>query len=186
MATDIQIINIALTKLGEQPITSLSGLSETEKLASRTYQYQMESLLSEFPWNFAIKRAAVTADASPPAWGFARRYAIPGDLIRLVEVSNESDYPWKNEGGWILTDMESPVNIRYVYLAPESSFSPEFVEALAARLAMEWAEPLSQTASLVNQMAELYKNKLRVARVADSQSDRIEPADFPDFIDARF
>jgi len=186
MPTDIQIVNNALRKLGEQPISSLSGTSETEKIAGDSYTYIRDALLSEFPWNFATRRTAINAFASAPVWGFARKYALPTDLLRLIEVENNFDHPYKVEDGWILTDLESPINIKYVYTIQETQMTPAFVEALSSRLAFEWARPLSQTSTVVSEMFELYKNKLRVARAFDSQTETQESLDFPTFIDARF
>ena len=73
-----------------------------------------------------------------------------------------------------------------VVIVLEGEMEATFREALAARLAMEWAEPLSQTSTVGEQMASLYRNKLQVARVADGQEDRIKSIHAPDFIDARF
>ncbi len=186
MAADIDIINAALSKLGEQPLLAVSDPSPPGRLANRTYADIRDALLRELPWNFAMKRDALAADAAAPSWGYDRQFVLPGDCLRLVQIDNDGDEDWRNEGGKIVTDMVAPLNIRYVARVAEGLMDATFREALAARLAMEWAEPLSQTTTLTDAMATLYKNKLQVARAADGQVDRQQAITADDFITARF
>lgn len=186
MAADIDIINVALSKLGEQNLLSITDPSPPGRLANRTYDDIRDAMIREYPWNFATKRASLAAEVTAPVWGFARSFALPSDLLRLISINNTSDQEWRNEGGKVVTDMTAPLEIRYVALVPVDLMDSTFREALAARLAMEWAEPLAQTTSVANSMATLYRNKLQVARVSDGQEDRLQTIDAPDFIDARF
>jgi hypothetical protein len=186
MAAAIDIINAALAKLGEQALLAVSDPSPPGRLANRTYNDIRDALLREYPWNFAIKRTGLAAATAAPAWGYGRAFPLPADLLRLVQVENDGDEEWRNEDGTIVTDMASPLNILYVASVIEGKMDATFREALAARLAMEWAEPLSQTSSVGQQMATLYKNKLQVARTADGQEDRIRTVDAPDFTTARW
>jgi len=186
MADEVTVANAALSKLGEQPLLALSDPSPPGRLANRTYGDIRDALLREYPWSFATKRAELAAETTAPLWGFARSFVLPNDCLRLIEINNSSDQDWRNEGGKIVTDMTAPLQIRYVALVSVDSMDSTFREALAARLAMEWAEPLTQTTSVANAMATLYRNKLQVARVADGQEDREKVIDAPGFIDARW
>ena len=186
MASDIQIVNNALDKLGEQPIGSFADQSVPARLANRSYVDLRDALLREFPWNFAIKRVALAADVTAPTWGFARAFTLPSDNLRLIELDNEDDYDWRNEDGKILTDHSAPLNIRYVASVTEGKMDATFRECLSARLAMEWAEPLSQTTSKGEQMAARCKNKLQVARTADGQTGRVRTLAAQDFLDVRY
>lgn len=186
MASDIDVINSALSKLGEQPILAVGEASPAGRISGRTYDDIRDALLREFPWNFATKRASLAANVVAPVWGFARKFVLPADNLRLIEINNSGDQEWRNESGTIVTDMTAPLEIRYVARVPVDSMDSTFREALAARLAMEWAEPLAQTSTVVNSMAAFYRNKLQVARVADGQEDRLQIIDAPDFIDSRF
>ena len=186
MAADIDVINAALSKLGEQALLAITDVSPAGRLANRTYADLRDALLREFPWNFAIKRASLAADAEAPEWGYAFKYNLPGGCLRLIELNNCGDEDWRNEGRTIVTDMTAPLQIRYVKNVSVDEMDATFREALASRLAMEWAEPLTQATTVVNSMATLYRNKLQVARVADGQEDRTRTIDAPDFIDARW
>jgi len=180
------VINAALSKLGEQAILAVTDPSPPGRLANRTYADIRDALLREFPWNFATKRASLAAETTAPKWGFVRSFVLPSDLLRLVSVNNTDDQEWRNESGRVVTDIEAPLQIKYVASVPVDSMDSTFREALAARLAMEWAEALTQTSSVVNSMAEMYRNKLRVARTSDGQSDRIRTIEYPGFIESRF
>ncbi len=186
MAASIDIINAALSKLGEQALTSVTDQSPAGRLANRTYEDIRDALLREFPWNFATKRASLAADPVAPVWEFSFSYNLPSDSLRLVRINNEFDANWRNEGGAILTDLEAPLEIVYVALVLEGEMDATFREALAARLALEWAEALTQTSTVANSMAALYRNKLQVARTADGQTDRLRVIVSDDFIQARF
>jgi len=183
---DIDIVNAALSKLGEQPLLAMTDASVPGRLANRTYEDIKDALVREFPWNFAMKRTSLAADPVAPAWGFAYKFNLPGDCMRVVDIENDYNYDWRVEGGTIVTDLSAPLNIRYVGDVLEGAMEATFREALAARLAMEWAEPLSATTSLANSMATLYKNKLQVARAADGQEDRLRAIDVSLFIDSRY
>jgi len=186
MASDVDVVNGALSKLGEQPILAIGEASPAGRIAGRTYGDIRDALLREFPWNFATKRTSLAASVDAPDWGFARAFVLPADNLRLIQINNSGDQEWRNEGGTIVTDMTAPLEIRYVARVDVDAMDSTFREALAARLAMEWAEPLSQTSTVVNAMAAFYRNKLQVARVADGQEDRLRVIDASEFIDARF
>ncbi len=186
MATTLDIINDGLRKLGEQTITSVAESSPAARLASATYDGIQDALFREFPWNFAMTRASITAEVTTPTWGYAREYALPALCMRLVDINNVDDEDWTLELGMILTDKTSPLEIKYVARVEPDDMDPTFREALAAKLAVEWAEPLSQTSSVVAAMFDLYRNKLQVARTADGQENRPGVIDAPDFINARY
>jgi hypothetical protein len=186
MAADIDVINSALSKIGEEAILAVTDPSPAARIANRTYGDIRDALIREFPWNFATKRASLAAEVATPVWGAVRQFVLPSDLLRLLEINNTEDQDWRLESGRVVTDMTAPLEIKYVAAVAVDAMDATFREALAARLALEWAESLTQTTSVVNAMASLYSNKLQVARAADGQEDRVRVLDYPDFTDARF
>lgn len=186
MASDVEIVNNALVKLGEATLLSLSDDSPAGRIAQRTFFDIRDALLREFPWNFATTRTTLAAEVTPPAWGFSRSYPVPADFLRLLEIDNPQNFPFQLEGGKILTDLSSPISIRYVKRVEEAdAMDVAFREALAARLAAEWAEALSQTTTLTDQMQALYTRKLAQARAADGQEDDRRTLASCSFLDAR-
>jgi len=175
MATDITIVNAALIRLGETTITALSDDIKPARLANAIYADVRDAVTRAHPWNFALMRAALTANASAPTWGYANAYDLPGDpdhCLRVLTVEGEDEQAgrWTVEGRQIVSDLSSPIRILYLrrVSAPDDT-DPLFREALSARLARELAEPLGKSTSLQKAMAELYDAKLREARSADGQ-----------------
>ncbi len=187
LTSSVEIVNVALAKLGEQAILAFNDDSVPGRLAQRDYDHYRDALLSEYPWNFAIKRAELAIELPAPTYEFANKYRMPVDLLRLIEVDNPHNWPWRREGDHVLTDMAAPLRIKYVARNTNPAEYPSyFAEALAGRLAMEWAEGLTGTRTVVEQMASLYRNKLQVARVADGQEDSPRQLVTSTFIDVRF
>lgn len=188
MASDVGIVNAALAKLGEQAILAFSDPSEAGRLATRTFADLRDALLREAPWNFASKRAELAAEATPPVWGFALAYPLPSDYLRLIDINNPGRFPFRIEQGRILTDLASPIQIRYVFRVTDAdAMDPAFRDALSARLAMEWAESITGTTTMVQQLAQVYRRALAVAMAIDGQEDdqrQLDPE--PSFITSRF
>ena len=155
-------------------------------LVHSTYDDIRDSLLREFPWNFAVTRASLAADAAAPLWGYDFAYTLPADCLRMLEIYNANDDDWRNEKNKIVTDLTAPLEIKYIAKVLEGVMDVTFRLALAGRLAMDWAESLSQNSSVGQQMAALFRNRLQVARMADGSEDRIRVLDAPDFISARY
>lgn len=191
MATDVTIVNAALIRLGEATITALSDETKPARLANAIYADVRDAVTRAHPWNFAIARAELSANASAPTWGYANAYDLPGDpdhCLRVLTVEGEDEVTgrWTIEGRQILSDLSAP--IRLVYLrridAPDDT-DPLFREALSARLARELAEPLGKSTSLQQAMGELYEAKLREARSADGQEGTPELIAAAGWLDSR-
>jgi len=187
MASETEIANAALDKLGEPPLTSFDDDSRAGRLAKRTYADLRDALLREFSWNFAVARVELAASTTTPVWGFANRFPLPSDFLRQLQIYNPNNYAWQLESGAIVTDLGAPLQLRYIKRVTDvNAMDMDFREALSARLAMEWAQPLTQDGGIVKQMAELYEAKLRTARAADGQEEVPPTLDTTTFIDARW
>lgn len=62
MASDLEICNAALMRLGSEPITSFSDSSKRAKLCLAHYDRIKKDLISDNPWNFSLKRVELLAD----------------------------------------------------------------------------------------------------------------------------
>jgi hypothetical protein len=69
----------------------------------------LEELQTEFDWQFCRKLASLTADATAPAFGYARRFAVPSDFLRLIRLNgideDENFSKWEIVDGFIHTDL---------------------------------------------------------------------------------
>lgn len=191
MTTDVTIVNAALIRLGETTIAALSDATKPARLANAIYADLRDAVTRAHPWNFALVRAEVTANASAPTWGYANAYDLPDDpyCLRVLRVAGEDecDGRWTVEGRQIVSDLPSPIRILYLRrISDPADADPLFREALAARLARELAEPLGKSTSLQQAMAELYEGKLREARSVDGQEGTPEILTADSWLTARF
>ena len=72
------IANRALIKVGE-PRTSNIATEDTvaSNIIIEIWSSVRDSLLAQYPWNFAIERKALTADATAPLFEYTNRYLLP-------------------------------------------------------------------------------------------------------------
>lgn len=173
MTPDVTIVNAALIRLGEAPLTAPDENSKPARLSAAIFADLRDAVIRAHPWNCAVARAVLPAGGAAPAWGYARAFPLPAGpehCLRVLSVAGEAGAPWHVEGRTIVTDLPAPLRIVYLRRIVDLSGADALLrEALAARLARELAEPLGKSAALVRAMAELYEDKLREARSADGQ-----------------
>lgn len=192
MTTDVDIVNAGLIKLGEATITTLADDVKAARLATAIFADQRDGVLRAHPWNFALARVELTAAATPPLWGWTHAYDLPGDpdfCLRVIAVEGEADAgpgAWNIEARQIVTDLASPIRILYLRRVTDYTLWDVLaLDALAARIAMELAEPLGKSTSLHNAMSRLYENQLRAARSADGQEGTARVIAAESWIEAR-
>lgn len=168
MASEVEIANRALQKLGAKRITSLSQDSVNARACNNCYEILRDAELRAHPWAFALSRATLAADAVAPSWGRANAFQLPSDFLRLIEPypeDNTNYLDWIIEGRKILTDFAAPIYIRYIaQVTDPNQMDVLFREALAARMAMEMCEELTQSNTKVANLLIGYKDTIREAR----------------------
>jgi len=164
--TDIQICNLALARLGDSRITALTDATAQAQYCSLFYSQTLEELQTEFDWQFCRKLASLTADATAPAFGYARRFAVPSDFLRLIRLNgideDENFSKWEIVDGFIHTDLSAPAQIEYIASVTDAAkFPAVFVEILSAKLAANLAMPLTGSKELFSQMAEVFSANMQ-------------------------
>jgi len=185
MLTEVEICNEALTSLGENTITALSDETKAARLCNLKYANKRNYLLRKYMWNFAAKRATLTAESTTPEFEFSAEFLLPDDYIQLRELYPNT-VPYVIEAGKILCDEET-LYIKYTYGVEDVALMDDsFTETLAALLARELAVPLSDSVNLSKQMDELFEVKLSEARFAGSIEQDLASIEATDWIDSRF
>jgi hypothetical protein len=176
MASQIEIINLALTKLGARHIASLAENNEAARFFSANYENILLSELRGHVWGFAKARAALPALGTTPPFRFAYEYALPEGYVRTIQVGDYqpgaslTDYRDNEEGfysieqGKILTDFAAPLNVRYIKRVSEGLFDPLFVTAFACKLAFDGCYRITNSNSLKDQVGEEYQMTVDKAR----------------------
>jgi len=173
MPSDVEICNLALTKLGQQRILTMLDNVKAARSLNAIYAMERDSELRAHHWSFALARATLAALTAVPTFGYNHAFQLPSDFLRLIQagdfspggnrvigvVSDGSDY--RIEGPAILTDIPAPLHIRYMRkITDPTLFDPCFVKAFACRLAMELAEDLTQVANKRQLAAAEYKQAI--------------------------
>lgn len=181
MTSEVGIANRALQILGSDPIISLSENNKRARALRVAFDPVRDAELHRRNWRFSIKRTSLAALAETPDSGFAYQYQVPTDYLRLltggdlIPLANLSDYRstpsglYAVEGDRILTDVGAPLSIRYVArITDTSKFSASFAESLAARLAWECCDAITQSDSKQQLAERRYMIAMREARRANA------------------
>ena len=91
MTSETEICNRALQKLGAQRIADLDEGTKNARECKACYSILRDAELRAHPWNFAITREQLAADAMAPAFGRARAFPLPSGFLRLLP-----SYPEEN------------------------------------------------------------------------------------------
>tara|TARA_R110000787_G_scaffold212900_2_gene322477 strand:- start:29 stop:622 length:594 start_codon:yes stop_codon:yes gene_type:complete len=168
MSSEVQVCNLALTKIGESQIISLAENSKAARLCSLHYAPTRDAVLRSHIWNFAIKRVELALSTTTPAYDYSYQFAIPVDSLRILETNLSNTAEWKIENGFLLADSDA-VKVRYLSRVTDPTvFDSLFTEALASRLAAELAVPLTDSITLSKLMIDLYASKIAEARTMDA------------------
>ena len=109
----VRIVNVALSRLGAQMISSFTEDTKAARNAEVLFDYHRDILLGQMPWSFASKSAplSVNANVTHPVYTYA--YATPSDMLQIrklfvVDSSayTSGRYPWEMYEKCICTDLE--------------------------------------------------------------------------------
>lgn len=186
MASQTEICNRALTKLGAQRILTITDNVKAARELNSMWDTVRDAELRRNVWNFAVTRTTLAALADAPPFGFEFQYQLPADFIRLIQVGethyvpNLVDYrtlpdaPYQVENSddgarVLLTDYDAPLKIRYVKRVEDTQqWDALFVEAFACRLAFECCEAITQSTSKKESAWQEYRQAMRDARLVDA------------------
>jgi len=184
MSSKIGIINMALRRLGEQPINSLTEQSEAASIVSDIYDIALNKELRAWPYTFAVKVAELVLLESEEPPDFAYAFQLPADYLgfaSVIEPTNtyiEGPYnnrfvgEWEIRGGLFLSNF-SDVTIKYRFLQTDTSkWDASFVDAFAWKLAEELALPLTGTAVKATRAEKNYVLSVAQARGESGNESR--------------
>lgn len=167
MASKVDIANIALSNLGEQPISSLTEANQRARACSGRYDDVRDLVLRSHLWNCALERVQLASDVAAPAWGFDYKYRIPSDCLRVISIKDQ-EYAWKIEGSYIVSN-DNTMYILYVRKEDNPEvYDALLVQAMGCRLAAECAQDITGKIELKDSMMAKYIAVLSEARSADA------------------
>jgi hypothetical protein len=192
--TDVDICNRALSRLGTRATISALDENSTEaRTASIWYAATRDTLLRAHDWNFARRRVVLAEQgAAPTGWAF--RYALPTDCIRLLRIVSASpeagairfEVAGDATGRFVFCDQPAAEAVYVARVDDPNLYDAGFASALVDQLAAHIAYPITQKTETAVRLAQVARAALVDAMAADvneaaaAASDRV-----PDWIAAR-
>lgn len=191
MAGSVEIVNIALARLGESPIQSLDEGTVPANMAKIFYDPSRRATLRDFNWNFALKTARLAKLAQAPV-DFRYAYALPSDCIRAVRLRSGGIPDFEGPGlrfvvqcGEVLSD-EDPALLEYIYDCTDpGKFDDKFIEAFSYKLASELAMPIKGSAEMTERYNREYQLRVTQAATLSGNENRDKDNENP-YVEARF
>lgn len=169
MASKVEIINVALSRIGANEITSLDEGTSEQKLAVNLWDVARRACLRDHTWNFAVADVELNQISGYVPFEFAYAYQLPALNIRLLQVYGNPVF--KIQGRTILTD-ETTCKIKYVVDVTDTTlWDPSFTDVVAQRLAADMGYALTKSQATADSMYTIYQQKLKFARHIDSTED---------------
>ena len=170
----IEIINRALLKLGEPPVSSLNDVAFGRSY-DIIYNDVKDLLLSSYPWRFAV---AVSELAKlKEKYNGKNMYRLPTDCLLLLrvfgtgqivadELRNYAGRNYELANNCVVTAIKSGVSAEYVRIIDDDGvFPPLFREAIAAKVAAELAMRLRHSLTLKQAMESEFFTLIRQAEL---------------------
>lgn len=197
MSTPTDLCNIALRRIGAAPISGnyLTASGKEAAVARTFYDEARRDCLNLHHWNFAIKRASLTASATSPTFGWDYAYPLPADFIRLVSLHPYDDdmatvdYRLEFQSGddRVIVTNTNTAYIRYVFdLQDVNVYSAAFRDVLSFRLARDFAGGLNKPIAEKQLTDAAFRKKLSRAKAIDGLSDYPESLAEGDWVTDRW
>lgn len=170
--TSINIINQALTRSGNNQISSFTDGSAEAVVANANYQPVVDDLLAMHPWRFALRTAVMDKLTGEPLADGRERYQLPNDSLRLLVVQeNDVEIHYEVRDDEVVTrrKVSDPV-ATYIARVSETDWPAFFREVVVVALEVLFLRALAEDDRRADRREEvLYDVKLPRARSADSQ-----------------
>lgn len=186
MAGQVEIVNIALARLGESPIQTLDEGSVPANAAKVVYDAARRSTLRDYPWAFALRRESLARFSEPPL-GFRYSYALPTGCLRVLGLRRSADsecVPYEVRGQKVCADVDTAIIDFIGDEADDSNFDAKFVEVFSYKLASELAMSVKSSPELMARYAEMYRASVTQAATLSAREERVYVSDNP-YLEAR-
>ena len=179
-ASETDIVNDALGRLGISPIMALTDATKQAQFSNRFYESTRDEVLASHPWNFATKRAVLAQLATAPEFEWLFAYQLPSDNLRLLQLNGyelgRTLDTWAIEGNKLLTDSDK-AEVRYIARVTDTTLYPAlFSEALSIKLAAKLCAPLTgrfdQPTALIQEYDKVTGPKARLSDVFQQRNKR--------------
>ena len=194
-ASKLVIWNMALSHIGAITLNSESDTSAEARKCSLFYEPARDSVLTDFPWNFAERRKALAVLEEVDPIGYEYAYTYPSDCLKIRRIWNPDPTaePIKYKvtaaddlsKKIILCDERSASLIYTARVENPDLFDASFVVLLSWRLAADLAIPLTRKKTLREGCLKMYGTLLPTVQAGNANEDE-EPQEYENpFVAAR-
>lgn len=189
--TQVEIVNIALARLGESPIQSLNEGTVPANMAKVFYDPARRATLRDFNWNFSLTTARLAKLVETPV-DFRCAFSLPADCLKAIRLRREgapdfsdpSGIRFAVRGGLLCTDEEAAFLEYVADVDDPARFDDKFVEAFSYKLASELAMPVKGSSELMANYMNVYSAKISQAAALTAGESCAAPSDNP-YVEAR-
>lgn len=187
--TETEIMNLALMLVGHDTQSSIDNGTKGAELCKLRLPMVRDTLLRMHPWNFAVRRVALSREVATPNHEFSYSFLLPSDCLKVIRTNYETDdypaaavygfpglvggyttpIPYRIENNRLLMNEET-VSIEYIARVTEvAKWDVLFQDLVAQRLAAEISPALTDNGASTTRLWEIYQLKLAEARISDAQ-----------------
>ncbi len=182
MTSDIDVINVALRRMGSARIVSLTDGSAEANVANDLYSEVLDDLLRQHAWNFATKRAKLAQLSEVPTFEFDHAYTMPANWIRTISVHPNSAgagtmfYREEHlDDKRVIVTSADEVYLRYIVrITDPNLMPPDFRNAFSMILARDFSIVLGSSNTMHINFNQLSRNAIARARSSDAMGSSPE------------
>jgi len=183
--TNVEIINIALTRLGAPTITSLDEQTREAEVMNVLFQPVFYNVLTGSDWNFAMKDVELAKTTNTPTdTNFIYEFTLPADYlnsVRFFDAAGTTIETYQIQKGQIYANVER-LFAKYTAEPSIPSLPPYFVSLMALELAVAAQEAIIGIGTVQQRLdAELDLSRLNARRLdnrENPQQDALAPSRF--------
>jgi hypothetical protein len=184
--SEVAVANLALIKLGQDPISSLTQDTTNARLVNAVFEFCRNETLESYPWSFATKTVEMASvddeEDNLGEWNYA--YQLPADFISMIKGEDwKQDYEIRD--GYLFSNDE-PMYIEYIYENDNpQQWSYAYAMCLSWRIAAEVSYAITQSTTVAEAMMRGFEMSLKAARYANSRKKSPEGPVIDSFVDVR-
>lgn len=174
--TETSICNLGLQILGAGRISSLADESKAAREMNACYTSVRDTELEKHVWKFARKQATPALRSEAPEHSYNYAFALPDDCLYLV-LPADADCDWEIHENAIYTNEGESIEITYIArITDPAKYPPSFVAALAAALAQQTCEAITQSTGKLKNAEAKYVAAINMARRTNALQRRPQQA----------
>lgn len=171
MPSKLQILNLALAALNEEPTPAEDGAAATNAAIKlgRFLDLARDEVLQRHGWIAALEYRELAAADEVGDWKYPYRFYLPGDCLRVWRIGNEG-VAWEagqrlldgEERQIVRSDAAGPLRVAYVRSIGWSGLPPHLVRPIALLAAARGGETINGSAEKAERLEQ--RAELAIAR----------------------